>query len=136
MTDGNFVNPSWNVQKLFSENRGKSVLCMTSKSRGMTTKDGRKCRAIAASAVLDADGSVIVKAVNCSEEPQPCVVYVRGGAFSCATKTLFTGPGARASNDPLRREALDEVKGVSAVKDGAVSETLPPLSLTVYRIAR
>ena len=25
-TDGSFVSPSWNVQKLFSENRGKDVL--------------------------------------------------------------------------------------------------------------
>ena len=59
-----------------------------------------------------------------------------GGAFASAAKTVFTGPGARASNDPLRRDALNEVKGVSTVKDGEISETLPPLSLTVYRIAK
>ena len=32
------------------------------------------------------------------------------------------------------REALKEASGAAAIKDGAVVETLPPLSLTVYRI--
>ena len=85
---------------------------------------------------INADGSIVVKAVNCSEEPQPCTISVQGGVFASAAKTVFTGPGARASNDPLRRDALNEVKGVSTVKDGEISETLPPLSLTVYRIAK
>ncbi|MBQ4200380.1 MAG: DUF1080 domain-containing protein [Kiritimatiellae bacterium] len=136
MTDGNFVNPSWNVQKLFSENRGREVLAFDQTSRWMKTKNGKACRAVQFSAVRDADGSVIVKTVNCSESPQPCVVSVTGGAFARASKTVFTGPHARASNDPLRREALGEVKGECAVRDGAVRETLPPLSLTVYRIAK
>ncbi len=134
-TDGNFVNPSCNVQKLVSEKRGKSVLDMKLESVGMEMMDGRTCRAIAASAVRDADGAVIVKAVNCSESPQECVVSVKGGAFARAARTVFTGPGASASNDPLRREALREVTGVATFRDGAIRETLPPLSLTVYRIA-
>ncbi len=136
MTDGNFVNPSWNVQKLFSENRGKDVLEMTLSSRAMKLRDGKKCRAIAASAVRDADGSVVVKAINCSETPQPCTISVKGGSFSRVEKTLFTGAGARASNDPINRDALGETKGTASVKDGAISETLPPLSFTVYCIAK
>ena len=105
-------------------------------SRWFKARKGQACRAVQFSAVRDADGSVVVKAVNCSEEPQPCTISVKGGAFASAAKTAFTGPGARASNDPLRRDALNEVKGVSTVKDGEISETLPPLSLTVYRIAK
>ena len=135
MTDGNFVNPSWNVQKLFSENRGKEVLAFTVAGRRMRTRDGKDCRAVAASAVRDADGSVIVKAINCSEEPQPCTVKVTGGAFATATKTVFTGPNARASNSPTNREALRETTGAATVLDGVIAETLPPLSLTVYRFA-
>ena len=130
------MNPSWNVQKLFSENRGREVLAFDQTSRWFKAKQGQACRAVQFSAVRDADGSVVVKAVNCSEEPQPCTISVKGGAFASAAKTVFTGPGARASNDPLRRDALNEVKGVSTVKDGEISETLPPLSLTVYRIAK
>ena len=134
MTDGNFVNPSWNVQKLFSENRGREVLAFDLDARWMKTKEGSACRAVQASAVREADGSVVVKVVNCSEEPQPFSLSVAGAKVSRAEKTWFTGPGARASNSPLEREALKEASGVAAVKDGAVAETLPPLSLTVFRL--
>ena len=133
-TDGNFVNPSWNVQKLFSENRGCEVLAFELSSRWIKTKDGKPCRAVAASVVRDADGSVIVKAVNCSEESQPLAISLAGAKIAAARKTWFTGPGARACNSPLAREALKEQTGAAAVKDGAVAETLPPLSLTVFRI--
>lgn len=136
MTDGNFVNPSWNVQKLFSENRGREVLAFSQSARWMKTKDGKCCKAVAASAVRDADGSVLVKTVNCSEEPQPISISIAGAKVSKAGKTWFTGPGARASNSPLAREALGELSGEAAVRDGAVVETLPPLSLTVFRIVR
>ena len=136
MTDGNFVNPSWNVQKLFSENRGREVLAFEQTARWMRTKDGKPCRAIAASAVRDADGSVIVKAVNCSEEPQPIRLALAGTNVAKAGKTWFTGPGARASNSPLDRDALKELSGEAATKDGEVVDTLPPLSMTVFRIAR
>ena len=136
MTDGNFVNPSWNVQKLFGENKGCEVLAFEQSSRWMKTKmkDGQACRAVQFSAVRDADGSIVVKAVNCSEEPQPLTLALAGKKIAQAQKTWFTGPGARASNSPLAREALKEASGTAAVKDGVVAETLPPLSLTVFRV--
>ena len=134
MTDGNFVNPSWNVQKLFSENRGREVLAFSQESRWMKTKDGKACRAVAVSAVRDADGAVVVKAVNCSEEPQPFTLALAGTKVLRAGKTWFTGPDAHASNSPLVREALKESSGDAKVAGGAVVETLPPLSLTVFHI--
>ena len=134
MNDGNFVNPSWNVQKLFSENRGREVLAFELSARWIKAKNGKPCRAVAASAVRDADGAIIVKAVNCSEEPQPLAILLNGAKIASARKTWFTGPNARACNSPLAREALKEQSGAAAVKDGAVAETLPPLSLTVFRI--
>ena len=135
-TDGNFVNPSWNVQKLFSENRGKDVLAFEQTSRVMRTKDGRSCRAVAASAVRDADGTVIVKAVNCSEKPQDIKVSIAGAKVAQAKKTWFTGPDAKASNSPTNREALKEKTGTAKTQDGVVVETLPPFSLTVFRLKR
>jgi hypothetical protein len=122
--------------EVYSENRGREVLAFSQSARWMKTKDGKCCKAVAASAVRDADGSVLVKAVNCSEEPQPISISIAGGKVSKAGKTWFTGPGARASNSPLAREALGELSGEAAVRDGAVVETLPPLSLTVFRIVR
>ena len=79
---------------------------------------------------------MIVKAVNCSEETQPLTLSIAGAKVAKAGKTWFTGPGARASNSPLDREALKELSGEAAVKGGAVVDTLPPLSMTVFRIAR
>ncbi len=72
-----------------------------------------------------------VKAVNCSEEPQPFTLALAGTKVSRASKTWFTGPDAHASNSPLVREALKESSGDAKVVGGAVVETLPPLSLTV-----
>ena len=128
------MNPSWNVQKLFSENRGREVLAFDIDARWMNTMEGTACRAVQASAVRDADGTVVVKAVNCSEEPQPFALSLAGAKVARAEKTWFTGPGTRASNSPLDREALKEASGTAAIKDGAVVETLPPLSLTVFRV--
>ena len=102
----------------------------------MKTKNGSACRAVQASAVRDADGSVIVKAVNCSEEAQPFELSFADAKISRAQKTWFTGSGARASNSPLAREALKEASGAATVKDGVVVETLPPLSLTIFRVTR
>ena len=134
MTDGNFVNPSWNVQKLFSENRGREVLAFDLDTRWIKVKGDAACRAVQASAVRDADGSIVVKAVNCSDEAQPLTLALAGAKVSQARKTWFTGPGARASNSPLERDALKEASGDANVSGGVVSETLPPLSLTVFRV--
>ncbi len=136
LPDGNFVNPSWNVQKLFSENRGREVLAFDQTVRWMKTKDGKSCRAVQASAVRDADGSIIVKAVNCSENPQPLKISLAGAKISSAKKIWFTGPGGKACNNPLDREALKEASGTAAVKAGIVDETLPPLSLNVFKLTR
>jgi hypothetical protein len=86
--------------------------------------------------VRDRDGSVIVKAVNCSNEPQPYRLSVAGAPITRAAKTCFTGPDARASNSPLARERLRETTSDARLRAGAVEETLPPLSLTVYRLRR
>ena len=128
MTDGNFVNPSWNVQKLFGENRGKDVLAFTQRGEWMMARNGKRCRVIACSAVRDVDGSVIVKLVNCTETPQPFALNLKGRA----TKTVFTGPHRDAHNSPSEPEALKE--SVSTVDFGG-RDVLAPLSLTVFRFA-
>ena len=132
MTDGNFVNPSWHVQKLFGEYRGKEVLAAETPAATFKNREGRECRKIVASAVRAADGKIIVKAVNCTGEPQPLKIALKGSAAKSASKTLFTGPDENASNSPLARNALSETKCPAAVADGAVADTLPPWSLTVF----
>ena len=124
-TDGCFTHPSWNVQKLFSENRGAEVLGVEVRT-GTFKSAEQVIRKVQASAVRDADGSVIVKLVNCTEEPQPFTLNLKGRA----TKTVFTGPHRDAHNSPADPEALKE--SVSTVDfDGR--DVLAPLSLTVFR---
>ena len=135
-TLGSFVNPSWNVQKIFSENRGAKVVAVSVETETFETTsekawgkgtDHNVIEKVQASAMLDENGGVILKLVNCTEEPQK--VRVEGVAGK-ALKTVFGGADRDAHNSPAEPEALKEAK--SAVDfDG--SETLPPLSLSVYR---
>lgn len=134
-TTGSFVNPSWNVQKLFSENRGAEVLGVSVKTGRHETDttepfgNGDRHNVIdnvQASAVRAADGAVIVKLVNCTDIPQPFRLNLAGRV----RRTVFTGSGRLAHNSPSEPEALKERVG-DIEFDG--SGTLPPLSLTVLK---
>lgn len=135
-TLGSFVNPSWTVQKLFSENRGEEVLKVDFKTGTFETKtdfawgkgvNTNVIENVQASAVRDRDGSVILKVANCTEEPQAIRVE---GVKGKAVKTLFGGGDAMAHNSPAEPEALKE--SVSEIDfDG--TDTLPPLSLVIYK---
>lgn len=136
-TDGCFVNPSWNVQKLFSENRGKEVLKVSVATDTFETKTGKpwnkgvfhhKIECVQASAMRAADGSTILKLVNCTETPQDVQI---NGITGAATRTVFTGPGRDAHNSPAEPDALKE-KSAPFTLSGR--DTLPPLSLVIYRL--
>ena len=134
-TSGNFASPSWTVQKLFSENRGAEVLGVevnTAKFRTATvSRRGRtehEIETVQASAVRDADGAVIVKIVNCAEEPKTAALNLRGRAV----RTVFTGPSSDAHNSPFAPDVLKETVA-EAVLDGTPL-SLPPLSLTILRM--
>jgi len=133
-SDGSFASPSWNVQKLFSENRGTQVLKVSVETGTFEAHEGRAKRKIRnvienvqASAMRSADGSVILKLVNCTEEPQQ--VEIKGLSGRVA-KTVFTGPNRDAHNTLFDREAVKE-RTTSLVLAGC--DTLPPLSLVIYR---
>lgn len=121
--DGCFVNPSWNVQRLFSENRGAEVL-RTSVATGRGQKD---IDDVQADAVRTGKGEVVLKLVNCTEKPQRVAVK---GLAGVVRRTVFTGQGRDAGNTPHDRETLKETSGEFAL---AGFDTLPPLSLVIYR---
>ena len=131
VSDGCFVSPSWNVQRLFSEYRGQEVLdCRVDTPMfepGEKNSDGSPMTApsVAASAVKTADGTIVLKVVN----PTTCAQSVRLNLKGRARHILFTGPEADACNSLYDREALKEVERY-IVLDGVVE--LPPLSLSVY----
>ena len=144
MTLGSFVNPSWNVQKLFSENRGDEVLKLevaTEKFTTVTTEPWTKgshtneIAKVQASAVREKDGAVILKLVNCTESEQEVGLRFIDSSirrfvdFGREVKRVtFTGESADAHNSPAKPEALKEVADTITLGD---SVALPPLSLVV-----
>lgn len=137
-TDGSFVNPSWNVQKLFSENRGAEVLPVAVETENFETQTTEPwCKGVfkntiakvQASAVRTAEGTVILKLVNTTEAPQEVKLSLRGAA----QRITFTGPDRDAHNSPCEPEALKETVADVTLTDAPVA--LPPLSLVIFRLA-
>ena len=133
-TDGVFVNPSWNVQRLFSEYRGDEVLNIDVKTGTFTTvteeSKNNKCHnvieKVQASAVRTKEGRIVVKLVNTTEEPQQVKLNLEGPA----KRIVFTGNGRDAHNSPSEPEALKETADeIELTSEGVV---LAPLSFTVF----
>ena len=132
------VSPSWNVQRIFSANRGKELLnteVTTGKfhtrsvlawGNGWEEQDIEK---VQATAVRTEKGEIVVKLVNCTEEPQDFTLNLRGRA----SRLTFTGPDRNAHNTLETPDALKEVEDTVDFKG---TGSLPPLSLVVYRFAR
>ena len=141
-TDGCFVNPSWNVQRLFGSYRGRDVLATTVDSETFTTfteepwQRGTFTNVIAkvqASAVREADGTTVLKVVNAAEEPQEVDVrFASPQPVGTVRRIVFTGPDRDAHNSPCEPEALKERTSVLENWNG--TDVLPPLSLNVYLI--
>ena len=102
-TDGSFVNPSWHVQRLFSEYRGKDVLGLMVKPEKIGNQD-----VVSASAVRGAKGETIVKITNFSDR-EASVRHNLGGRAKVVT---LTGDGPDASNSPFDREAIGTTERV------------------------
>ena len=134
-TEGSFVSPSWNVQKLFSENRGTEVLKVGVKTDAIELTRFRawkndvqtnRLECVQASAMRTADGGIVLKLVNCAETPRR--VEIRGVSGE-VRRTVFTGPHRDAHNYPFEPEALKEKISGFQLSGGDV---LPPLSLVIY----
>ena len=120
-TDGNFVNPSWHVQRLFSEYRGKDVLGLTVEPEKIGNQD-----VISASAVRSAKGETIVKITNFSDKPAEVKHNLKGKA----KLVTLTGDGPDACNTPYDREAIQTVEKAETLAS-AKPLVLPPWSFTV-----
>ena len=132
-TDGCFVNPSWNVQRLFGAYRGDEVLNVTVETGTFETtpnepwtKGTRKntIENVQASAVRTKDGKVIVKLVNATEKPQAVSLNLNGPV----QRIVFTGNGRDDHNTPFAPETLKEWTDEIEL-EGPL--TLAPLSLTI-----
>lgn len=141
-SDGCVVNPSYDVQRLFAENAGAKILaCEVAAPFAADVrkgKDGRPIAALAADAVETADGKeIIVKVVNVSGAPVAGTVTVKNAKPAMtARKIAFTGPAAGAANSFTEPARCGVTESMAAVKDGVVTETFAPFSLTILRFGR
>ena len=127
---------SYEVQKLYADNKGTNVLPLTMDGKPLTGAEGQN--GLFASAVYDKDrNEYIVKVANTSAEPQQLDIKLAGmkkkDTIARATATTL------ACDDPLADNTLenpDRVKPVTApvemtAKD-ALSATIAPNTFVVY----
>lgn len=136
-TDRAYLTPSYWTQRLFGEYRGDEVLAIdintttfdvtVPKTWGAKGNDDFTIRRVQGSALRRADGSVVLKLVNCGDEPAPVKVNLRGKA----EKTVLTSACADDANTAFEP---DRVKPVTTAADFSGEDVLPPLSLSVYVI--
>lgn len=128
-----YGTPNYYVQKMFSTNRGTSVLSLLSDGRPLTGEDG-----LYGSAVFDAESNeIIVKLVNTSEAQKSRDVIVH------TKKSLQT----RAESISLQSDDLTRVNSIEnpraiypktqdiSIKGRSLKISLEPYSFTVIRVA-
>ena len=90
-------------------------------------------KAIVADAVLAGNGDVVVKAVNCTGVATKVTLDIAGGKRECPyARTVFGGDAADAHNSLYEPERLKE-RTIRGNVVFPIVETLPPLSLSIYR---
>ncbi|SHM42078.1 Alpha-L-arabinofuranosidase [Chitinophaga jiangningensis] len=123
--------PSYQVQKLYSLNKGTHVLPLLSANKPVTGQDS-----LYASAVIDEQKKeIIVKVVNVSQQAVTGKIQLQGKNNLSKTATLTT----LAGNDPVavnrfNNQPVAPVETAVAVNKQSVALTLAPNSLQVLRI--
>ena len=135
-----FRSVSYYVQQLFATNRGTHVLPLTMAGQPVAGQDGQD--GLFASAVLDKPaGDVVVKVVNTAREPRQLVLNLIGmkGQHAVATLTLHHQGAMTDENTLDCPDRIVPVAGTTQTtadkKQSRLADTLPPMSMRVYRIA-
>lgn len=145
--DRSFVTPSYEVQRIFSENRVGTILSCMVESELAPLKEDKKHNvpsntpAIVANAGITADGkTLVVKVINCSEKETSAKLSLRNAKTSGEIEKIIypaeTGLVRDDCNTFCRNVATQAtVRGVVAGgSPGEVALSLKPLSLMVLRI--
>ncbi|MBV7530858.1 alpha-L-arabinofuranosidase C-terminal domain-containing protein [Chitinophaga sp. sic0106] len=123
--------PSYQVQKLYSLNKGTNVLPLLSGNKAVSGQDS-----LYASAVIDQQQQeIIVKLVNVSQQPVTSKIQLQGKNHLSKKATLTT----LTSNDPVavnrfNNKPVEPVESEVVVNKQSVALTLPPNSLQVLHI--
>ncbi|GAA4748235.1 alpha-L-arabinofuranosidase C-terminal domain-containing protein [Flavisolibacter ginsenosidimutans] len=127
-----YGTPNYYVQKLFSTNKGTDLLSVLEVNETVKGKDS-----VYASAVFDKkSGDVIVKFVNASSNAVAIETTIRGAKPSKkeAAVQVLSSTDKYTVNSFEAPQAIAPSTEMAAIKDGAVSLSLKPSSLTVVRI--
>lgn len=126
---------SYYVQQLYSLNKGKNVLKTTdAKGKPLAGNDGQN--GLFASSVVDADGSIIVKVINTSDENQKITLNVSGlkkKALSGVKVTSYTSDKLDADNTLDNPEAIVPTTSSDAASGNVYNATLNAKTFSVYR---
>ena len=134
-----FCSVSYYVQQMYAMNRGTNVLKLTMDGQPVAGQEGQD--GLFASSVYDkTDGTVIVKVVNTSKQPQSLALNLVGmkGEHTAETLTLQHN-GSMDDENTLDRPTLIKpqpgtVKCEAAKKQVVVNDQLPPMSFRLYKI--
>ena len=134
-TDAAYLTPSYWVQRMFSECRGDDVLAVdietgtfdvtVPKTWGAKGDDNFTIRTVQGSALKRADGTVILKLVNCGGEAAAFSVNLSG----VVEKRVLTSASAGDANTAFDPHKVEPVSTVEKFDGKGV---LPPLSVTIY----
>ncbi|MCR5695519.1 MAG: carbohydrate binding domain-containing protein [Marinilabiliaceae bacterium] len=126
---------SYYVQQLYSLNKGKNVLKTTdAKGKPLAGNDGQN--GLFASSVVDADGSIIVKVINTSDDNQKITLNVSGlkkKALAGVKVTSYTSDKLDADNTLDNPEAIVPTTSSDAASGNVYNATLNAKTFSVYR---
>lgn len=127
-----YGTPNYYTQKLFSTNKGTSVVPILSNNEVIAGKDS-----LYASAVLDKKtNEVIIKLVNASGKTQTRDVQIDGANKLDAKANMFVlkGTGPDDVNSFLQPDKVKPVESQVDVSNNKVALSLAPLSFSVIRV--
>jgi alpha-L-arabinofuranosidase len=128
-----YGTPNYYVQKLFSTNKGTSVVPALMDGKAISGQDS-----IYVSSVIDKNtGDVIIKLVNASAGAINKTITVTGAKklSTAAIATVLKSDSVLAVNSFETPAAVSPVTSSVQLKGNKLAASLPPHSFTVYRIA-
>jgi alpha-L-arabinofuranosidase len=127
-----FGTPNYYVQKMFSVNRGSSVLNMTLNNEPLTGQNG-----IYATAAFDNDSNeIILKLVNTGQKAQPVDIVFKGSGKlgTLAKMEVLKSRDPNMVNSPEQPTLISPVDSEIALKGKSLSSALAGYSFSVIRI--
>jgi alpha-N-arabinofuranosidase len=124
-----YGTPSYQVQKLFANNRGTRILPLSIAGGG----DG-----LHASASLDErSGEIVVKAVNATAQARSVRLALQGaGAAAESARTIVISADLKAENDLDHPTRVAPIESKVRAAPSALDVALKPSSVTVIRLRR